>query len=122
MGMSEKTIAMIGYDISNLSGYIRELEESNEKWEDGIPAYSLNFTNNNIGYDCHTKSMFGEVIFDTDDAGATEEGTGTKYCIEDFDKKRKAIFAKYKQFIFDHTKISDRDEPEFVLKFITWFE
>ena len=126
--MSNYTIAMVGYDISHLSGYIRELELESEKdargypkWEDGIDEYSLNVTKNAIGYDYQTRTMFGTVIWKSEDADYTEEGTGVDFELSELLEERSEIWAKYKQFLFDHTKITDKTEPPFIIKFISFW-
>ena len=123
MSMSPKTVVMIGYDIRKISGYINKLEEDNEDWSDGIPDYSLNYSDVKIGYESHTKGMFGKVIFDTDKAfsHATEVGNFESFSAEYFEGVRAVIWDKYRHFLFDHTKITEREEPPFVLNFITWF-
>ena len=122
MSMQDYTIAMVGYDISHLSGYIRELEEADDdKWIDGIPEYSLNCTDNEIGYEHVTRKMFGKVLFETDDADSSEEGEMTQIPFEDMEQLRKKIWERYKMFLFDHTKIADKTEPPFVLSFITYY-
>ena len=121
MGMDNYTVAMIGYDISHLSGYIRELEETNDDWIDGIDEYSLNMDKNEIGYDYSTRSIFGAVIWDSEDADYTEEGTGVDFELTELLEQRSKIWAKYKQFLFDHTKLTDKTEPPFIIKFISWY-
>ena len=123
--MNNYTIAMVGYDISHLSGYIRQIEETTSDddgtWIDGIPEYSLNFPKNKIGYDSWTKSMFGIKLIDLDDVETTEDGTFETFPISDIEKHRAEIWNRYKSFLFDHTKITDQSEPPYVLKFISWY-
>jgi len=128
MGLDNYTVAMVGYDISHLSGYIREIELGSEpnkrgcpKWIDGIPEYSLNYSTNTIGYEHRNRLMFGKIIWQSEDADYTEEGTGMSFDLLDLVKYRTEIWAKYKQFLFDHTKLTDREEPPFILNFISYF-
>jgi len=123
MSMETSMIAVVGYDISRLSGYIEELENGKKEWEDGIPEYSLNYRNVEIGYDHRTKSMFGKVVYEFDANEAEETGTFEKIAVADLEKHRAEIWEKYKLFLFDHTKITDDDkhEPLFVLNFISWW-
>jgi len=120
MGMDKSMIMMVGYDISKLSNYIEELETSKDDWIDGIPEYCLNYDKVEIGYDTHTRSMFGRVIFDMDEVDFLFEGESTVFELPELEQDRAAIWAKYKQFLFDHTKITDKAEPPFVVKIITW--
>ena len=121
MSINTNVVAMIGYDISHLSGYIQQLEDGNEEWLDGIPEYSLNSTKNEIGYEPWTKQMFGMEIFNFDDGDNHEEGIGKSLSIDEMQERRAAIWEKYKLFLFDHTKLTDKEEPPFVLNFITYF-
>ena len=120
MGMDKSMIVMVGYNISKLSDYIEELEMSKDDWNDGIDQYCLNYNDIEIGYDTHTRSMFGRVIFDMDEADFLYEGESTVFELPELEKDRAEIWAKYKQFLFDHTKIIDKAEPPFIVKIITW--
>ena len=121
MGIDRNMIAMVGYDISHLSDYIKTLEEEHEDdWYDGIPRYSLNYNDVVFGYDCHTRSMFGKIVFTYDESAVNYEGDSEIVDIAELEKYRAAIWERYKLFLFDHTKIPNKEEPPFVLNFITW--
>ena len=121
MSVDTYMVAMVGYDISHLSKYVDNLEQTTDGWEDGIPGYFLNYNNVKIGYDYCTRQVFGKVIFSHEEHKATEEGTSEGMPVADLEKYRAEIWEKYKLFLFDHTKITDKTEPPFVLRFITWY-
>ena len=123
MGMQYYYTVMLGYDITHLSGYIKELEASNEEWIDGITEYSHNYDKNKIGYEHWTRSMFGVQMFCCgDDFEEEDDYDFLSFDCSDIEKYREEIWARYKMFLFDHTKISDKDkdEPELVIKFIRY--
>jgi len=124
MSIKEYHIVMAGYNISHLAGYIWELEAAeDEKWIDGLPGYSLNFPNVETGYEHHTKSMFGKVLFESDNVRDTDGWAKTDLTLPELEGYRKAIWEKYKQFLFDHTKITDKDkkEPPFIVRIISYW-
>jgi hypothetical protein len=121
VSMKQYTTVMVGYDISALSGYIRELERTNDEWRDGILAYSLNLSPNEIGYEHHTKLVFGAVLCEISDLEGSEEGTLETVLPDYLQSLRKDIWQTYKSFLFDHTKITDRTEPQFGIHFVTYW-
>ena len=50
MSIYNRYTLFYGYCINEKFNYINDIEQSNEKFWDGIPEFSLNFTNVKVGY------------------------------------------------------------------------
>lgn len=123
MGMCANTKVMLGYDISDLAGYIEKLEHDNKEFENGIPGYSLNCYDTEIGYCGYSKKSFGIEIADIEELNreAKEDGEVRAFGIEELKAKHKdAIWERYKSFLSKHIKITDTTEPELKLMFVSY--
>ena len=124
MGLKTKTAVYVGYDISHLTDKIKELENSKDDWIDGIKDWSDNYFDVKIGYDHHTKSIFGKKIFDTYSAfnSASEEGIIKDFNINQLETwHRTDIMLKYMNFqkFIKHITGVGAEPP--ILRFITWY-
>ena len=121
MSMVKTTKIMIGYDISPLTSYIRELENSDDNFCDGIPEYSLNYSNNEIGYCGASRKFFGQTLAYADDLDGDEDGLLTKFDLSELQEMENAIWEKYKLFLFDYTKLTDKTKPKLQIGLVTYY-
>lgn len=81
-----------GYCINEKFNYIHEIEESDEKFWDGIPEFSLNYSNNKVGYKI-VKDLLGkeELYFGVELYSFDEYSNPDSKCFKIDDLKHKFI-------------------------------